>query len=571
MTNQTNDQIILDTVLSQAKKARAPTTTDADFFEMYVVAQILKNFDLSDEELESGIVDGSNDGGIDSLYVFANGDLIREDSDLSGLKKDVTIDVFVIQSKLADGFTDTAIQKLIGATTDLFDLSKKLGNFANIYNAEVLRCADLVRNTYKTLAPTFPKLKFSYVYATKGETNNIHPAPKSKVETLRRQVQAFFTTAEVDFQFIGSSELLALGQKRPRTIFKMKFAEAIFTAEGIIALVELQEFQKFLIGDGEHLEKHLFESNVRDYQGSTKVNEDIQVTLGRKSNEDFWWLNNGVTIIATKTAQSAKELTLEEPQIVNGLQTSTEIFKYFKSGSERKDDRKLLVRVITPHSVESSDKIIKATNSQTTIPDSSLRATEKVHRNIEEYLRQFQIFYDRRKNFHRNEGKAIASIVSIPTMAQAIMAMLLQRPNDARARPSSLLKKDEDYTSIFSLEHPINIYFVGAQLTKLVKNGLRDNISIQTRDKNNLLFYVVMYLSAVLVGRAVPKASDLSTIDPDKCDIKLLEDAIQAVTVLYMDLGGTDQVAKSKELVEKVKMLLNRKFSKQNLNKALID
>ena len=48
----------------------------------------------------------------------------------------------------------------------------------------------------------------------------------------------------------------------------------------------------------------IFESNVRDYQGNTDVNEGIAASLGTASSEDFWWLNNGVTVLATKEGVS---------------------------------------------------------------------------------------------------------------------------------------------------------------------------------------------------------------------------------------------------------------------------
>ena len=84
--------------------------------------------------------------------------------------------------------------------------------------------------------------------------------------------------------------------------------------------------------------------------------------------------------------QSGKAVTIEDPQVVNGLQTSTEIFKYFSAANTEGDEREVMVRIIVPGKVESSDRIIKATNSQTSIPQASLRATDKVHRDIEEYL-----------------------------------------------------------------------------------------------------------------------------------------------------------------------------------------
>ncbi len=47
---------------------------------------------------------------------------------------------------------------------------------------------------------------------------------------------------------------------------------------------------------------------------------------------DFWWLNNGVTILVTAATVVGRTIHLENIQIVNGLQTTETIFQFFKSG-----------------------------------------------------------------------------------------------------------------------------------------------------------------------------------------------------------------------------------------------
>ena len=49
----------------------------------------------------------------------------------------------------------------------------------------------------------------------------------------------------------------------------------------------------------------------------------IQDSLEHYGGEDFWWLNNGITILA-ESAQfvTVKELRISHPEIVNGLQLS---------------------------------------------------------------------------------------------------------------------------------------------------------------------------------------------------------------------------------------------------------
>ena len=175
-------------------------------------------------------------------------------------------------------------------------------------------------------------------------------------------------------------------------------------------------------------------------------------------------MNNGITIVASRASQSAKTLTIEDPQIVNGLQTSTEIHKYFSQYKTEGDQRNVLVRVIVPSHADSRDRIIKATNSQTAVPPASLRATGKIHRDIEEYLYPRGLYYDRRKNFYKNEGKPRDRIIGIPQLAQATMAIVLARPDNARARPSSLLKRDDDYEQVYNLAYPIALYCTGPGL-----------------------------------------------------------------------------------------------------------
>lgn len=78
---------------------------------------------------------------------------------------------------------------------------------------------------------------------------------------------------------------------------------------------------------------------------------------------------------------TSRELELLNPEIVNGLQTSTEIYNYYTNHPDKKQDeqRNVLVRIITPSSEESRDNIIFATNNQTAIPKSSLRVTDPIH------------------------------------------------------------------------------------------------------------------------------------------------------------------------------------------------
>lgn len=382
-----NDKIILGQILDQERQERAPTSSKSGFFEMFVAEQAIKDHDLAYEELEAGLIGSGGDGGIDAMYILVNGEMAQEDIDLASLKKNVLIEVVIIQAKLSDGFKESTIEKMTGSSEIIFDLGKDLETFRSVYNDGLRSAATTFRTVYKGLAAKFPTLRFRFVYASTG--SEIHPNVRRKSDLLKGKIRSLFSNAECEFEFFGASELLALARRQPPTSHELALAETPISSAGevgYICLIQLREYDKFIRDSSGQLRRNLFEANVRDYQGSSAVNDEIAHSLRVAGGEDFWWLNNGITIIAGKATQSGKMLTLEDPQIVNGLQTSTEIFRYFSEANTETDARNMLVRVIVPTKAESRDRVIKATNSQTNIPPASLRATDKIHRDIEEYL-----------------------------------------------------------------------------------------------------------------------------------------------------------------------------------------
>lgn len=559
----TNDVIILDKILEQRHTDIGPELDSPTFFELFVAEQVLKDYDLSYDELKAGRVGGGGDGGIDALYLFANGDLVQEDTDLSVLKRQVAIDLIVMQAKGQTGFSEGALDKLYSVTADLLNLAADHDALASVYNAELLSAMKSFKTTYGALAARFPKLTVSYYYATKGDEP--HPNVQRKVSKLRDSVCQQFSAAEFAFHFLGAKHLLELARRAPRVSHTLRLSENPISstgAVGFVCLVKLKDFFNFITDNEKRLLRGIFEANVRDYQGTNEVNEGIQGSLRDTGNEEFWWLNNGVTVLASNATLSGKSLTIEDPQVVNGLQTSTELYNYVKASNTEKDERSLLVRVIVPPAPESRDRIIKATNSQTPMPVASLRATEKIHRDIEEYLRPFGLFYDRRKNYYKNDGKPIEKIISISQMAQAVMALALQRPDSARARPSSLLKRDDDYATVFNPEYPIGLYLLCPQVMRRVDAILRSAPDLDQKDRNNIRFHVGMVATALAVGSEAPKPQAVAALQVESFSDAILADALAMVAGRYKELGATDQVAKGPEVVTHLKADLMAQFKK---------
>ena len=550
-----NDRIILDEVLVQSRATTHPSATASDFFEFFTVEQVLKDSDLSYDEIESGLVGDAGDGGIDGIYLLVNGDLVQEDLDYSYLKKQIDLHLIIVQSKTSPAFKETPVERFITVSEDILDLSKEPEVLRDIYGDPLLEAIERFRSVYTQLATKFPTFRVSYYYASKGGGPALSIV--RKVEKLEAVVKKHFPTCRFAFRFLGASELLALARRRPQTTHPLTLAENPISSEGqvgFVCLVRLGDFYEFITDSEGELRRQVFEANVRDYQGRTEVNDEIQKSLQENSTDDFWWLNNGISILASNASLGGKVLTIEDPQIVNGLQTSTEVYNYCRKFNTDGDQRKILIRVIVPDEGESRDRIIKATNSQTSVQQASLRATDKIHHDIEQYLRPRGLFYDRRKNYYKNEGKPREKVIGIPYLGQAVMAILLQRPDTARGRPSSLLKKDEDYAKIYNVNYPIKLYHVCAEAGRRVETYIRSSdAALSARDRNNLRFYVAMHAVASLGGKWPFTAEDIASIDINDLDMDRIKGSTGLVRTKYEKLGGNDQVAKGPLLLEVVK------------------
>lgn len=551
-----NSRQLLDAVLQQRHQERAPDLSEQDYFEMFCAEQMLKRFELSDDELQEGIVGGEHDGGIDSAYVFVDDMLVREDFDIIACRKYVQIELHIIQSKTAGGFREEPVHRLISATRHLLSLRADYSQLTQ-YNESVKATLDGFRQTYLGLASKFPDLKIRYYYASKSATANVHPNLERKRDELVDIAKDLFTDADIAMEFVGARRLLELARTRPETTHSLTVNKNLSHADAYVVLTPLSRYTTFIKDSAGQIRQDLFESNVRDFQGNTEVNRDIATTLQEEKVVDFWWMNNGVTILASKVTLSGDVITMENPQIVNGLQTSKQIAEH--SDPNLDNSHSIMIKIISSENSETRDKIIKATNSQNKVQHASLRATERVQRDIEDALKNVDLYYDRRKNYYKNKGKPCDRIIGIPLMAQAIMSIVLAEPHSARARPSTLVKADESYSKIFSDNFPLALYVNAALLFRRTRAALRIRSQMTPSDRTNLRFYVLYWLVASATRSVKPKPEQVAKLNPNQITDNQIEAAINAVWTPFIDLGRNDSVAKGRELINSLKSNLQNR------------
>ncbi|MFB0612204.1 AIPR family protein [Aurantiacibacter poecillastricola] len=553
---------LLDTKIAQAKSAQAADWPDDQYFELYAAQNIVAAEAITSSELEDGRLGAGRDGGIDALYVFVDGHLVKDDTDPSDFKRRPEFVLHLIQAKRETSFTEKAADKFVSSAKNLLNLGAEIETAKNnkLYQKVLIEKLNKFRDLYLGLAGKNPDIEFKYYYVTRGETDDIDDAVRLRTDEIAEEIYSSFPDAKFSFEFIGAKELLELTRRRPAEELELSITEHLAAdPKGFIALARLDSYNRFMRDkDGGRL-GHLFDDNVRAYQNSVEVNKNIAISLRNPDEVDFWYLNNGITILCENAVVPGKRIKITDPQIINGLQTSFEILRFFDEEPDRDDDRHVLVKVLPSASPAARDRVIKATNSQTNVPPASLRASDNIHLDIEDALRNDGFFYDRRKNLYRNEGKPRDKIIGISELAQAVMATMLARPNDARARPSNLIKSDTEYKKLFNRKYNLKMYSTVAAVRKLVEEWFRQNTPCDRADRNNVLFYVLLRVCSKITNRVKPNSKALAEMDVEKSTDRVIQSAFNEVWKIYQKHGGDARAAKGSEMVKEVIALATKK------------
>ena len=530
-----NDVLALEANFTSWRDKRFPVIPkELNVFEYYCAEQFLRSFDLSDSQIKSGLLGGPKDGGVDGMYMFVNGELTDAESELDPKTPNV-VRLLILQVKEGEGFSPVAVDKLYWFTDDLLDLNRKKKDYHSGYRQELITAMLLFKDKYRIIVGENPPFLVEFLYITKKDV-----APnddcKTSVEKVKEAVRRHFSQAHCDFNFVNAATLWAQVQTRPPKKKALKWSsQSLSTPEGQIGLVRLADYYDFLREANGQIAERFFDSNVRGYWKSTPVNKRIADSL-KNPQVEFWLLNNGVTILAEKIETGEHlEVEVTDPQIVNGLQTSREIYNYYREAKSLppNDNRRLQVRLIKTVEPKARDSIIQATNSQNVMPDEALRATDPIHRQIETLFHRFNLFYDRRKGHYRDQGKPVSQIVGLVEVVQAMVSIVLRRPDDERARPRDYFKKNDLYKSVFGKDaFDLNLYLRSTQILTRVE-GYLESLNLEAIHRRNINFYICMYAACAIAGSAFATPAQLLTIDPPAITDDFLADCYARVRKHY--------------------------------------
>lgn len=492
-----NDLVLLDGILDEYLSKGLPSNKADEVFEYLATEQILKDYAFTKEQILSGSVDGRNDGGIDEFFVLVNGHLAERIPEDYWPKSNAELEVYIITCKHDDSFKQAPITTMIPSLMELLDFTIPSSNLTESYNEPLLRKRDLLISTYRRLATALVKFNMNIVYACRGD-EVIETNIQTKADQAETICQEFFSDCTATFVFWGNRKLLAKYREQPNSTLELKYEHCINQDGQYVVLAKLSDYCKFITDAKGNLNRHLFDSNVRDYLGLNPVNTDILKSLKETESPNFWWMNNGITVIGTHAHIVGSGIPIQNVQIVNGLQTSESIFSYIKEGGIDFDERSVLIKIIITNDADTRNAIIYATNNQTNVNVTALRATDKIQQDIEDALKLHGVYYNRRTNYYKNQGIPESAIIDPLALAAGYVCLFYKNPYKATSLKQRFMRDDIKYEQVFSPTTDLNVWYPIAFLLKktdLLLTELKPYVGTKTARFLKNYRHIVMFIT----------------------------------------------------------------------------
>lgn len=278
-------------------------------------AKILRDlYELDSDSSEVILCDGSGDGGIDAA-VFIKSDQNEE------LEGDTWI---LVQSKYGSSYNGGETISL-EAQKVFATLEGKRENLSSLSSDLVARLKNFLKNAG-------PKDRLEYFLVTSKTPTIVEQEYLENIRAIGRAkfgdfFDVDFASIETIFKKISEDS----DPTEPSLDIKLRTtvtssSEILYT--GATKLKDIYSFMQTYKSRTGDLDL-LYEKNVRKFLGNKKkVNKGIEYTI-ENYPERFGLYNNGITIVAEDVARNGldpNELTLKNPFIVNGCQTTRSIW-----------------------------------------------------------------------------------------------------------------------------------------------------------------------------------------------------------------------------------------------------
>ena len=459
--------------------------------------------------LDNVCVGGGKDTGIDGIGVRINGRLVASKDDVKQLleiSKKIDIEFVFIQSKMQEHFDSSEFNTAGLGVKDFFSKEPKLP--CNEAVKEYRELKDYLYEDDEVLRKIQhnPSVIFYYVATGALPVDEHFQGVRRMIEDeLRKNTDCYFENVRVEL--VGGKQILAncrelennfTVQLNTNDIIPLTVPGNDRIKKAYIFTCYASEFMKILKKEDGTIRRSLFNDNVRDYLGAKgSVNREIKETIAT-SPEMFSLCNNGITIVCSEFDQIKDKLVkIENPQIVNGCQTSNTLFENSAEGGF--DKVQLVVRIICTEDVDITNRVVRGTNKQNQVLDEAFEATKPYHQNLELYFNSIQdglarLYYERRtKQYSFNPLIKKYQIVNLRILTQTFVAIFLDSPHIAHRHEAKLLEEFcKDPRRIYTDKQDPIIYYACASLWYYFEKAFREGL-IEKRYKTYKLHLYLIF------------------------------------------------------------------------------
>ena len=388
---------------------------------------------FTQEMMLETVVDGTNDGGVDAMLTDSN----SEESSL-----------ILVQSKFYKAISFDEIQDAISKLVNFYKTMSE-GNLGILrenvdrrfvtLNSEVGEESKIIFVVYTSaIKGGIRKDKVDKVF------KNLLPVDNDKYELrvyYADDIVEEIKEAESRRPTVESGKIVI--DKTDNCLWYGDDDDAVIVSVSAYCIKELYAVHS----------QNLLSKNLRYHVSGPAVDSGIDDTI-KNDPDDFWFKNNGLTIICDKFEVSGREVKLRNFSIVNGGQTTYKLYKSSLLNKER--DFYLPCKIIRVCGDTQEDKdnfvleIAKATNSQKAIKSIDLKANSPEQVRFSTTMKSVGIFYQTKR------GEKPAGIYNedykktdLADTGKLCLAAIFQLPATSRNKPSTLYK-NEYYEPVFN-------------------------------------------------------------------------------------------------------------------------
>ena len=182
------------------------------------------------------------------------------------------------------------------------------------------------------------------------------------------------------------------------------------------------------------------------------VDSGINETLDR-NRENFWFLNNGITIACDNFDVDGDTVWLEGFSIVNGGQTTYLIGNYKGSG---KGEFYIPCKIVAVNKGDADNsfftKIAEAVNSQKPIYARDLKSNTPEMLRLKRLLEDERVYFENKRSA-KKPSKSWKYVVKNDELAQLILSFAFQQPGTARSGKQKIFGESDIYAKVFKVNY----------------------------------------------------------------------------------------------------------------------